>query len=90
VFLYCCLINLVLITFGGCLAIDLSAPTPGKLKFWQIWQWVFAFPFMVADYVGMPMIPWWPAYVVLNVCCYGGIWWFAWRMWKLFRRKSPE
>jgi hypothetical protein len=47
---------------------------------------IFAIPvFMVRNWSG-----WWPEVLVaLNPFIYGGMWWFAWRMWRLMRRK-PE
>ncbi len=89
VFLRFSLLNFALVVIGACFLMSSPPPTPGAIRFWEIWQWVFAFPFMAAERLGVSMKEWWWVFVTLNPFLYGAQWWFGWRMWRLMRPK-PE
>jgi hypothetical protein len=90
VFLYFSLLNLGLFLFGACLSLNISpSARSGGTKFWEVWQWVFALPYMGAEAVGVNMKVWWLLFGLLNPLLYGGVWWLLWRLWKWWCWRHP-
>lgn len=51
-----------------------------------IWHCAFAAPVGLAFRLGWDLDPWW----AVNPFLTGFVWWLAWRMWVLMRRRRPE
>ncbi len=64
---------------------------PNQVSVGEVWMWVVACPFMLLYVIRPPLPPWFGLIaMLLNASFYGGMGWFAWRMWTLMRRKRPE
>jgi hypothetical protein len=89
VFLLTYSVSAVLMLCSGCLAsFDPTPPTPGTVRASDLLVWAFAFPFKTAEVLGWELRVWAPGLALLTPLYYGTVWWFAWRMWRLMRRKS--
>jgi hypothetical protein len=91
VFLLAYSLSAVLMLCGGCFSfLDAKPPTPGRLRASDVVLWLFAFPFKLAEVLGWDLRIWAPGLALLTPLYYGSMWWFAWRMWTLFRRKAES
>ena len=91
VFLLAYSVSVVLMLCGGCFStFDATPPGPGVLRASDVWLWAFAFPFKLAEVWGWDLHVWAPGLALLTPLYYGTVWWFAWRMWVLMRRKPQE
>lgn len=79
------LFNLMLMCAGGVLCMFSLGP-PGRLSFGELWLWVVALPAMATKEVDWTLAN---LLMIANPFLYGGMGWFAWRMWKLMRGKRP-
>jgi len=84
------LLNMLLNCAGVLIAVYTvppAPPPPGQVL--DVWLWALAFPVMLAQLLGVKFRPsealilW-----LLNGLFYGGMGWFAWRMWRLKRRRT--
>ncbi len=82
VFVAGCFVNLLLVC-GGVLH-SLGTLTESPLL------WVVALPAMAVQRLRLLGSEWAIPVFLLNSVIYGGMVWFAWRMWKLMRRKPAE
>lgn len=79
------LLNLWLMCVGGCIgAFTLGPPPPGQVKVADVWLWCVAFPAMATKDLDFTLAN---VLMVANPFLYGGMGWFAWRMWSLMRAK---
>lgn len=87
VFVGCCLVNVFFCCIWNVILLAELGTPPGGVKASDIWFWIFMFPARA-----MKDMNWEAANVLLflNPFIYGGMWWFAWRMWRLMRRKSES
>lgn len=86
VFVCCCLANVFLLCIWNCILLGELGTPPGGVKASDVWLWIFVFPARAMKDVNWDIAN---VLMILNPLIYGSMWWFAWRMWALFRRK-PE
>lgn len=89
VFFLCCALSFVAMCLTYVVYVfepGTSGPAPGFLC--TAWMWVFMFPCMLAFALGFEAIA--TATLLPNPLIYGTLWWLAWRVLRLTRRRPPK